>query len=740
MKKLILVLFTFSVLSIAKGQPKIGLTLSGGGAKGLAHIGILEAIDSAGLRIDCITGTSMGSIVGSLYAAGYSGKEIEKIARELDWNFLFSAKPSIRNVNIDEKTEFDNYALEVPFQEGRFKITSGIIEGQELWLKFQELFLPIYDIKDFSKFSIPFKCIATDISTGKAVVLDQGELVTAIRASMSIPSVFTPIDYKDTKLVDGGVVRNFPVRDVKGMGAEYVIGVNLSQGLSHARDLNTALDILYQIGFYKDADDFQQERRLCNVLIEPNLEKFTAASFSSADSIIRIGKESGNKYYPVFKKIADSLRRIYPDHKPIRNRLPQTRSVTVDSIHITGLNHTTRTSFENRLALERGKTYNGTEVAEAIRRVYGSRNYDRIAYEWQPTSKPGHANLYFNVLESPLTHVKAGIHFHSFSNVALILGAETKNLFFDRSKSSGKINISENFRLLLEQNQAFGKKDNNNLIGTFYAESFKFPLYENFEQTYLYRNYTYHADIKIQRTFGFSSAIGVGTSLENFKLKPKIAADVSFEGANTYMASYVYYKHNTLNKRNFSTKGWRIEGNIGLVYNQHPTAITLKDGTGVEKSDTLDLHSYFQVHVKAENFVPLSRKFTFLTQFNTAINFNQDNAYLNFFNVGGINDFVRNQIPFTGLPEYAVNTHSISVLMLGLQYQITRSLYTTLRLNTAVYDFLDTRQSLSFDNFLSGAGLSIGYDSGIGPLSLTTMYNAESGNVYGYVNIGFPFR
>jgi NTE family protein len=229
--------------------------------------------------------------MGSLYAAGYSGKQIEKIARDIDWNVLFSGKPSMRNVSIDEKTEFDNYAIEVPFENGKFKIKTGITEGQEIWLKFQELFLPVYDIKDFSKFSIPFKCIATDISTGKAVVLDQGELVTAIRASMALPSVFTPIDYKDTKLIDGGVVRNFPVSDVKAMGADYIIGVNLSQGLLKAKDLNTAIDILYQIGFYKDADDFEHQLKLCNLLIQPRLERFSAASFSNADSIIAIGKQ-----------------------------------------------------------------------------------------------------------------------------------------------------------------------------------------------------------------------------------------------------------------------------------------------------------------------------------------------------------------------------------------------------------------------------------------------------------------
>lgn len=725
--------------SVLHAQPRIGLTLSGGGAKGLAHIGILEAIDSAGLRIDCITGTSMGSIVGSLYAAGYSGKDIEKIARELDWNVLFSGKPSMRTVNIDEKTEFDNYAIEIPVQKGKLKIMGGIIEGQEIWLKFQELFLPIYDVKDFSKFSIPFRCVATDIATGKPVVLDQGELVQAIRASMAIPSVFTPIDYKDTKLVDGGVVRNFPVRDVKDMGADYVIGVNLSQGLASADKLNTVIDILYQIGFYKDADDFEHEKQLCDVLIEPPLSDYSAASFSSAQTIIDIGKETGKKYYPRFKKLADSLRAIYPGYKPIENRLPVVNEVAVDSITINGLEHTTKTSFKNRLALEPGHAYNGVQVGHAIRRVYGSRNYNRIAYSWHPSTTKGHATLAFNVLERPQVYVKAGIHYHSFSDVALILGGEIKNFIFDRSKATVKMNVSENFRLLLEQNQLFGKKDNNNVIASFYHETFNFPIYENFEQQYLYRSRTTNFDIRVQRTFGFSSAIGLGTTIENFRLRPKITADVSVEAENTYLESYVFYKHNTLNKRNFSTRGWRIDGKFGFVYAQQPSTVKVRgDGELVETDTSLNVYPRF--HFKAENFIPLSQRITLMTQFNTAINFNPTSAYINFWNIGGINDFVRNQIPFSGLPEYSVNSHSASVFMLGLQYQLTRSLYTTLRLNTSVYDFLNENNRFVEAKFLNGGALSIGYDSGIGPISVSAMYNAESGNVYGYVNVGFPFR
>src|SRR6478609_4853896 len=314
MRPLLIILFIALSLKVSAQTPsaKIGLTLSGGGAKGIAHIGILQAIDSAGLNIDYITGTSMGSIVGALYAAGYSGNDLEKISRDLDWTNLFSGKALMENVNIDEKYEYDQYAVEVPYENGKLKLGTGLIEGQELWLKFQELFLPVYDVKDFSKFSIPFACIATDLGTGKAVVLDHGEIVTALRSSIASPSVFTAIDYNGTKLIDGGVVRNFPVRDAIAMGANYTIGVNLSQGLLKADQLNSPVDILMQVGFYKDADDFQRERRLCNILIEPAVDGYSAASFGSAEELIRIGKESGRKYYPQFKKLADSIRAINP--------------------------------------------------------------------------------------------------------------------------------------------------------------------------------------------------------------------------------------------------------------------------------------------------------------------------------------------------------------------------------------------------------------------------------------------
>jgi len=735
----ILIFCCCAIAMLAQKPPRVGLTLSGGGAKGLAHIGILEAIDSAGLKIDYVTGTSMGSIMGSLYAAGYSGKDIERIARSIDWAALFSGRPSLRNVNIDEKDEVENYALELPLEKGKIKIYSGIIEGQEIWLKFQELLLPVYDVKDFSKLSIPFKCVATDVATGKAVVLDQGEIVSAIRASMAIPSVFTAVDYKDTKLVDGGLVRNFPVKDVVEMGATKVIGVNLSQGLLQAKDLNSAIDVLYQIGFYKDADDFENQRKLCDVYIEPPLKGYSAASFGSSDSLIHIGKVAGDKYYPIFKRMADSLKQLYPDYAVTKARLPKPTYVILDDIHINGLERTTRTSFTNRLNLEKGQAYNGVDVAEAIRKVYGSRNYKRITYAWQPTT-PGHAILVFNVTESPLTYLKAALHYNTYSNVALIATAESKNILFDRSKSTAKFNISENFRMLLEQNQTFGKRENNNLILSFYHERMQFPVYQDFKNAFLYRTSFTKFDARLQHSIKFNASFGLGTSVQNINLKPKIAADATVKAGNTFANSYVFYQFNTLDKKNFTTAGWNIYTEGGWVYHQRPSDLYFENGTIEKSTDTLSFGAYGQAKLRVENYKPLSSRLTLLSQLHAGINFHADEAYLNFYNVGGITDFVRNQFTFSGLNEFQVTSNSITTLSLGVQYAAFKNIYGILRANAGVYDFVGSRwDGFNSRNFLSGYSLTAGYDSGIGPISISIMYSDQVQKVYGYVNIGFHF-
>jgi NTE family protein len=743
MRFLLLIFPVLLILSECPAQskrPKIGLTLSGGGAKGLSHIGILKAIDSAGLKIDMVTGTSMGSIMGALYAVGYSGKDIEAIARSIDWGKMFSNRPPLDLINMNEKREFANYAIEVPLEKGKAKLYTGFIEAEEIWLRFGELFYPVHDVKDFSKFNIPFRCIATDVATGKAVVLKEGEIVKAVRSSMAIPSVFTSIPYKTTKLVDGGLVRNFPVRDALAMGADYVIGVNLSTGLQPAEKLQTPIDILYQMGFYKDADDFSSELKLCNLLIQPRVDMFSAASFGSADSLIAIGNATGRKYYPYFKKLADSLNALYPGPAFQESRLPRVDRTILDGIEAAGLSSTDIKDFEGKLGLKRGAAYSGKELASAVRKAYSSGNFRRLAFYIEPT-QPGHSVLKCDVVEYPPTYLKVGLHYHTYSDVALITTLSTRNLLFNRSKSFVKINWGSNSRGLARHDQAFGKQQRWGTLLSFYHEQFKFPLYQDFKQDYLYRSIYSDLDLKFYKLLGATSMSGFGMSREWLTLKPEVSPDQVFNGHNTYWNLYYYFQRNSLDMKSFPHSGSYINLQAGIIFGQNNN-FTYTSSDGSISSDTIayKFSNYEQIKFKAGKYFPLREKFTLISQFNNGINFNYNQAFLNFYSVGGINDFIRNQVTFVGLAENQVNTNSISAFLLGLQYEPVPNLIATFRANVGVYNYITTTvKDLNHNNFLSGYAISGGYRSLIGPIEISLMYCDQSKGFRGYVNMGFTF-
>lgn len=733
-----ILLIALPLLSEAQStRPRIGLTLSGGGAKGLSHIGILKAIDSAGLKVDVVTGTSMGSIIGSLYAAGYSGNQIEDIARNIDWSSMFSNRPPLELINMNEKREYANYAVEIPFENGKAKLFSGFIEGEEIWLRFGELFYPVYPIKDFSKLPIPFACVATDAASGKPVILTEGEIVKAIRASMAIPSVFSAIPYKNTLLIDGGVVRNFPVRDAKAMGADYVIGVNLSQGLLPADKLLSPVDMLYQIGFYKDAEDFAREAKACNLLIEPDLKDFSAASFGSSDSIMMIGNLTGKLFYPRFKKLADSLRALYPDAVPKNDRLPRAEKVILDGFKIEGLKYSNEKDFEGKLGLQAGRAYNAKDFSNAVRRAFSSDNFRRIAFFVEPR-EPGHAVLRCEVVEIPRTFLKVGLHFHSYSNVALITTLSTRNLLFNRSKTFLKVNWSPNPRALLRHDQAFGKAQRWGSMFSAYTDKFRFPIYSDFNQAYEYKSQYSYLDLRFYKLIGTTTLLGFGVSKEWVKLYPEVTPDEQFIGDIDFWNGYFFYQRNSLDLKSFPRNGSFIDLQAGVVFSQR-TNFLFTSSNGSFSSDSLHLpfHPYQQLKIKAGKYIPLGRRWTLITQLNSGMNFNYKDTYFNFYSVGGINDFIRNQIPFAGITENQVMTSSIAAVQAGLQYEPITNLVATFRANIGYYDIIERDPSKW--SMLSGYALSTGYRSPIGPIEISALYSDQSRSLVGYVNVGFTF-
>ena len=249
MKRVFCILFfCSSLLSFSQEEKlKVGLVLSGGGAKGLAHIGALKAIEEAGVHIDYIAGTSMGAIIGGLYASGYSAAELDSIVKKTNFNILIQDEIPRKSMTFYEKRNTERYALTLPFDNFKLGFPSGLSKGQNIYNLMSGLTVHLDDETDFSKLPIPFFCVAADVETGEEVILDKGSLAKSVAASGAIPSLFSPVKIDGRLLIDGGVVNNYPIEELRRRGADVIIGVDVQDPLLNRKDLKGVFDIFTQV-------------------------------------------------------------------------------------------------------------------------------------------------------------------------------------------------------------------------------------------------------------------------------------------------------------------------------------------------------------------------------------------------------------------------------------------------------------------------------------------------------------
>lgn len=739
-----IVLFT-GVATAQHQRPKVGLVLSGGGAKGLSHIGVLRAIDSAGLKIDYVTGTSMGSIMGALYAVGYSGAQIDSISQTLDWDILLSNKPGFIDISIDEKDEYARYAVEVGVKDLKPQIGTGLIESEELWLKLSEVFFPVYDIRDFSNFSIPFKCIATDLATGKAIVHETGDITRALRSSMAIPSVFSTVDYDSIKLVDGGIIRNFPVKDAKEMGADIIIGVNLFSGLTRLENLNTALDIMYQITQYRDAEDLVVEKSLCDILIEPPLNDYSAGSFSASDSIRLIGIEVGKLYYPYFKKLADSLNAISNSNYSPNGRLPKKDSINIQKLNIKGIEKTSRKMLVQNLNIQEGGWYNAEKINKGFRKAYSTRYYNKVIYTLTPTDSLM-ATLNCEIKENPLTTLKLGVSYHTYTGAGIILNLTQRNLLFDKSRTMIKLFLGENFRGLIQHKQTFGKHLNNLATLGYSYESLPLPFYDEknlSSQKYLYRVNVSLLDFNIKRMNTTNSMYGIGISNFNYSLSPDISANGSLNGYINNYYGYISFESNTFDRRFFTRSGIDVNFEFGMNFERTHFMEFNTGDTTIDVGTLISDENLVRIKMSLSKFSKVNSRLSIIHFYGLGIYQVSSGVSIPFdqFALGGIQPLIRNQFIFSGLLEGQIQTSSVAGLTLGAQYRVISELYLVPKLNGAFYNFT-TRKDLvdpETTKGILGGSLTLGYNLSAMPIELTMMYSPTVNSVYAHVRFGFLF-
>ena len=716
-------------------RPRVGLVLSGGGAKGIAHVGALKVIEELGIPIDYIGGTSMGSIVGGLYALGYNSSQLELYLKEADWGNLLTDRILRRHVSIYEKGERKRYWVQIPISGYKFELPMGILTGQNISNLFTELASPAYTRTDFTKFAIPFLCVATDIENSSEIVLDQGNLAMAMRASMAIPSVFTPVVIDGKRLYDGGLINNLPADHLLDKGMDILIGVDVGSQ-PESTELNNIYQIMEQVVFMSSLPLREANRKLCKVLILPDIPEYSASSFGAVDSLIVRGERAARLHYDELKDLAGSLRTFAPDQPKEHDICPQPLlSFYVKEVNINGLQYVSRDFFMQRLGLNVPGELTFTLLNHALERIKGTQLFHSITYHLDPLPD-GLVELRFDCVEQRANMLSAGLHYDNEFKGSLLLNLTLRNVLLSDSKAAAEVSVGANPSFLLSLFHSPGFQSvgqpffSSRLLPNwlFHVDGYRFDAYNysGNRRTTAYNFSSFSTGIQLLAGPSLSSVIGGGISLEYSMIRTKIGGESEDVKSNYLYLNYrFFYERDTYNEDYFPTLGYklRIEGayNEGLTNN-----IVYPEG-------------HFGVMFRSNCAITPVQRWTIHTGIDAGLVFGSEIPPQFMIYIGGAPEkHLRNDITFTGMNFLQENSANAWVAHLNNQIRLWNNIYVTFRANLGKIES-DLPNLINLKDFRIGYGVSAQYNSVVGPLGFTLSSSNVTNSLLGAFHLGFWF-
>jgi len=431
-------------------RPVIGVALSGGGAKGFAHIGVLNVLEEEGIPIEVVTGTSMGAVIGGLYATGYTPDQINTIAQQTDWQALFNDRDGNKPHRLSALApNNDNYIFTFPIQDKRVQLPSGLIDGQNISMLLYRLTLPYHDVTDFRTLPVTFGCIATDLATGEAVLLDRGYLPDAIRASIAIPTIFKPMKLNGNSYIDGGIARSIPAEDARLLGADIVIASDVGEPVKPVDSLKTFLDIMSQsLGFYQQESD-QQQIGLSDLYIQPDVEPFTIFSYSEIEELVRRGEEAARQKLPELRHIIDSLaasgRRLKPRvNREGRSGLPNNDTLFITDVKFQNVDSRSTRPIETALDINTPQSITFYELEDRIKRIYKTGLFSQVSYRLQQNEvEKGGKKLILNFSYREQDRLGFSLRYDNKYEASLLLGAQFRNNFTTGDQLLAEIRVGK---------------------------------------------------------------------------------------------------------------------------------------------------------------------------------------------------------------------------------------------------------------------------------------------------------
>ena len=782
-----LLLLTISITSYSQdstsvsSRPKVGLVLSGGGAKGAAHIGVLKYIEEAGIPIDYIAGTSMGSIVGGMYALGYTSDEILSIISEVDWDRLISDQVERKKISYERKYESRSQLLTIPFSVGTDKqelqsrsfknsLPTGIVSGDNLINLFNSLSVGYSDPLDFNDLPTPFLCIATNVINGEADVLNKGVFSKSLRASMAIPVLFDPVKIDDILYADGGLVNNFPAEQCRAMGADYVIGVSMSPGLeSDPENLTSLFSQVKQLKEIITDKEFENYHKKCDIFISPDLKGVGMLSFD-AESVARVtesGYEAAATKEAEFKALKEKLLSTSvsqsPDSSTAKKAVNILRErVLISGIEMDGVEQDIEKWMRRRCTVKVGDHVCKEDIDNSVSIYYGTGNFDSITYTLhEDSTNPDAYVLKFKFVENPPHDLGLGFRFDSQDMLSVLF-----HMGVNRNRMSG---VKADVSAKLGGNQWL----NANL-------SYGHMLYPRINIGYNFRNSeldTYDMDelvmnmhflqhkFRIYLSENYSRTISIGAGLEAELLTPRKvmylnheAVDMDSKPVNT-LGSFAYLHYDNLNKASFATRG--VTGKINFNWKD---MMFSSNGTSPLGYGSFVFGFEGYVPIIENRLVLIPQLYGSMLFGKGAVNGTTDSwnplfegpvpAYPAMNNVIGgaeMGRYIDQQLPFIGVNKISLAFNNVGIARLDIRTRVYKNHYVTGIVNYArssvdMNNFFKEKDDLQWGSLYDynasnwwGAGVRYSIDTKLGPLNFDVSSSNISKNVNLYFSIGHYF-
>ena len=700
-----------------KNNLKVALVLSGGGAKGYAHLGVLRVLEKENIKIDYIAGTSIGALVGTLYSIGYSIDEIEKVLDNLNIENFLESGSDLTGLDLDKKETLKKYSFYVNFDnELNYSLPKGLRETEELYLVVKNLLKNYENIKNFDNFPIPIRVVATNLNTGETKSFSEGDIAKILTASMAIPTIFEPVEVNGALYVDGLVSRNLPVEEAYDMGADLVIASDVGAPIVKKDNYNI-LSVLNQMIAIQSSYITKDSKEKATVLISPDIKNISATDTTKRKDLINLGEVAAQnqiaKLMEFPKNSSNNERAQVQKEKKasfVINKIEYDSKFDKNTIDI--LNYIFRSLLN--------KPISESDIEKKIADVYNSKYMDKLYYTVNNNV------LHLDGEKGHLNRVGVGFNYQTAYGTTFNVGTD---LFFN-GKFGNNINLNFKFGDYLGADLGtltyYGIKNRFGILTNIGYNESPFFLYENRRKIAKFMNREAYLNIGIFTQSSNNSMISYGILSKFSSLKQDTGGNLSqnLEYSENQAKTYLRFKYDDLDSISNPMKGVKAD----LIYN-------FASSFGKSK------YNLYGPTYSVKGYIPINPKSSFIYGLNLASLRGDRIRADQRIRLGGMYTNVsNNEFEFYGLNYQEKQVKDLISLTLGFKHKIVYSLYFNTKFNIATFtenNPLNDNGSKLWKDYSKGVGISISYDSPIGPIEFSISSDLRHRKPIGSISIGY---